>query len=246
MRRDPCYGAGMDAVGVEAANRAGIEVRNIRAGTADVADHAMTLLFAAWRRLPTMISEASSRRWDLEQHPEFRNIPRLGGRTLGIFGAGAIGRAVAVRARALGMRTIATYRRPRAAEPDLPHFGLESLLAESDALILTASLNPTTKEVADQRALADTRPGLVLVNVASAGLIVERDLADALDAGIVAFAAFDVGDPEPPEPGADLLTGRPDVIQTSHTAGVSTETLSSLHRLAAEGIESLPRQGGRL
>lgn len=241
-----CYSAGMDAVDVEAANRAGIAVRNIRAGTADVADHAMTLLLVAWRRLLSMISEANDGRWELEQHPEFQNIPRLGGKTLGIFGAGAIGRAVAVRARAFGMRTIATYRRPQAAAPDLPHVPLESLIAESDALILTASLNQTTKGVINRRVLARARPKLILINVARGGLIVERDLAEALDSGIVAVAALDVRDPEPPDPSVDLLTGRPEVIQTPHTAGVSTEALSSLHRLAAKEIVSLLRQGGRL
>lgn len=241
-----CYSAGMDAVDVEAANRAGIPVTNIRAGTADVADHAMALLLAAWRRLPEMMSEANARRWDLELHPALRTIPRLGGRTLGIFGAGAIGRAVAARARAFDMRTLASYRRPETADPDLPHLPLESLVAESDALVLTASLTPATRGIVDARVLARARPGLVVVNLARGALIVERDLADALDAGIVVAAALDVRDREPPDPADDLLTGRPDVIQTPHMAGVSAEALSSVHRLAAEGIEALLRQGGRL
>lgn len=241
-----CYSAGMDAVDLEAAGRANIAVTNIRAGTADVADHAMTLLLAAWRRLPAMISEAGAGRWDLEQHPEFRAIPRLDGSTLGILGAGPIGRAVAARARAFGLRTIATYRRPEGAEPDLPHVPLGGLVAESDALVLTASLNPSTRGIVDRLLLAGARPGLILVNVSRGALIVERDLADALDAGIVAVAALDVRDPEPPDPDDDVLTGRSDVIQTPHSAGISAEALSSLHRLAAAEIEGLLRQGGRL
>jgi phosphoglycerate dehydrogenase-like enzyme len=241
-----CYSAGMDAVDLEAAERAGIPVTNIRAGTADVADHAMTLLLAAWRRLPAMISEARAGRWDLEQHPEFRSIPRLGGSTLGIFGAGPIGRAVAERARAFGMRTIAAYRRAETAEPDLPHVALDDLVAEADALVLTASLNPSTTGAVDRRLLAKARPGLIVVNVGRGALVVERDLAEALDAGIVAVAALDVRDPEPPDPDDDPLSGRPDVIQTPHSAGVSAEALSSLHRLAAEEIEGLLRDGGRI
>ena len=241
-----CYSAGMDAVDAEAAGRRGIAVTNIRAGTADVADHAMTLLLAAWRRLPAMISEARAARWDLEQHPDFRTIPRLEGSTVGILGAGEIGRAVAARARAFGLRTIATYRRPDAAEPGLPHVPLEELVAASHALVLTASLNPSTQGIVDRRLLAGARPGLIVVNVGRGGLIVERDLAEALDAGIVAAAGLDVRDPEPPDPDDDVLSGRPDVIQTPHLAGVSAEALSSLHRLAAEGIEGLLRAGGRL
>lgn len=241
-----CYSAGMDAVDVEAATRAGIAVDNIRAGTEDVADHAMTLLLAAWRRLSPMIAEAKAGRWDLEQHPEFRNIPRLAGSTLGIFGPGAIGQAVAARARSFGMRTVATYRRPEAAEQDLPHVPLERLAAESHAIVLTASLNETTAGIIDRQFFDSARSGLILVNVGRGGLIVEPDLAAALDAGIVAVAALDVRDPEPPDPELDNLIGRPNVLVTPHTAGVSYEALSSLHRLAAEGIESLLRNGGRL
>ena len=241
-----CYSAGMDAVDVEAANRAGIAVTNIRAGTADVADHAMTLLLAAWRRLPTMIAAADAGRWGLDPTPELRSIPRLEGKTLGIFGAGAIGRAVAIRARAFGMSTIATYRRPEIAEPSLPHVPLEQLFAESSAVVLTASLNPTTEGIIDRRVLAMARPGQILVNVGRGALIVERDLVEALDAGTLRGVALDVRNPEPPDPDNDMLAGRPDVIQTPHAGGVSVEALASLHRLAAEGIESLLRDGRRL
>lgn len=241
-----CYSAGTDAVDVEAATRAGIAVGNIRAGTVDVADHAMTLLLAAWRRLPAMISATTAGRWGLDPNPDLRTIPRLEGKTLGIFGAGAIGRAVATRARAFGMFTVATYRRPEVAETELQHVPLERLLADSHALVLTASLNPSTAGIIDAVALATARPGLVLVNVGRGGLIVERDLAQALDDGIVAVAALDVRDPEPPDPSEDLLGGRPNVIQTPHAGGVSIEALSSLHRLASDGIESLLREGGRL
>jgi phosphoglycerate dehydrogenase-like enzyme len=241
-----CYSAGMDAVDVDAAHRAGIQVTNVRAGTADVADHAFALLLAVWRRLPEMISEAGAGRWDLAQHPQLRQIRRLEGSTLGIFGAGAIGRAVASRGRAFGMRTIATYRRPDAAEAELPHVSLEGLAAESDAIVLTASLNAATKGIIDGSVFTKMKRGVILVNVGRGGLVVEPDLAEALDAGIVAGAGLDVRDPEPPDPANDPLAGRPEVLVTPHLGGLSSEAMSSLHRLAAEGIESLLRQGGRL
>ena len=241
-----CYSAGMDAVDVEAADRAGIIVTNIRAGTADVADHAMTLLLAAWRRLPTMIAAADAERWDIEQTPDLRSIPRLEGKTLGIFGAGAIGRAVAVRARAFGMLTVATYRRPQVADPGLPHVPLEQLFADSNAVVLTASLNSTTEGIIDRRILAEARPGLILVNVGRGALVVEDDLAEALDAGTLGGVALDVRNPEPPVRENDVLAGRRNVIQTPHMAGVSVEALSSLHPLAVEGIVHLLRNGGRL
>ncbi|MDH3250633.1 MAG: hypothetical protein OEQ47_16820 [Acidimicrobiia bacterium] len=241
-----CYSAGMDAVDVEAANRAGIVVTNIRAGTADVADHAMTLLLAAWRRLPLMMAAADAERWDLGQTPELQSIPRLEGKTLGIFGAGAIGRAVAARARGFGMSTIATYRRPEVAEPDLPHVPIEKLFSASSAVVLAASLNPMTEGIIDRRILANARKGLILVNVGRGALVVEDDLAEALDAGTLAAVALDVRNPEPPVPENDVLAGRTNVIQTPHMAGVSVEALSSLHPLAVEGVVQLLRDGGRL
>ena len=241
-----CYSAGMDAVDGEAARAAGIPVTNVRAATADVADHAMTLLLAAWRMLPAMTSAATGPSWDLGEHPQFRAIPRIGGRTMGILGAGAIGREVAARGRAFGMRTIATYRRPEVAEPDLPHVDPDRLFADSDAVVLTAALTPETRGIVDDRLLSKARPGMVLVNVGRGGLIVEQDLADALDRGIVRAAALDVRVSEPPDPDDDPLSGRPDVIQTPHMAGVSSDASADLHRLAAEGILALLRQGGRL
>lgn len=185
-------------------------------------------------------------RWDLDDNSELRTMPRMDDKTLGIFGAGAIGRAVAVRARAFGLSTVATYRRPEAAAQDLPHVPLEQLFADSHAVVLTASLTPTTSGIINEAVLSRSRPGLILVNVGRGGLVVEADLAAALEAGTVGWAALDVRDPEPPDPDDDLLGGHLNVIQTPHVAGVSAEALSSLHRLAAEGIESLLRNGGRL
>lgn len=241
-----CYSAGMDAVDLAAANRKGIPVANVQAGTADVADHAMTLLLAAWRMLPAMSAAAAAGHWDLADHPEFRSIPRLEDSTLGIFGAGAIGRAVADRARGFGVDTIATYRRPEVATPDLPHADVQTLFAKSDAVILTASLTPSSHRVIDRSVLEHAGPGAVLVNVGRGALVVEDDLVWALDTGLLRAAALDVRDPEPPDPAADPLGGRTDVILTPHMAGVSSRSLSNLQQLAADGIEALLRQGGRI
>jgi lactate dehydrogenase-like 2-hydroxyacid dehydrogenase len=236
----------MDAVDLGAAETRGIPVTNIRAGTADVADHATTLLLATWRMLPAMSAAAAAGQWDLAVHPEFRSIPRLGDSTVGIFGAGAIGRAVGDRVRAFGADTIATYRRPELATPELPHVDLAALFAESDAIVLTASLTPSSHRVVDRSILRHAGPGAVLVNVGRGALVVEDDLVWALDEGILRGVGLDVRDREPPDPATDRLGGRRDVIQTPHMAGVSSRALSSLHQLAADGIEALLRQGGRL
>lgn len=238
-----CYSAGTDAVDVEAATNAGIPVRNLHAATGDVADHAMALLLAAWRMLPHMMAEAEAGRWALELHPEYRDIPRLEGSTLGIFGAGHIGRAVASRGRAFGMKTVATYRRPDQATETLPHLPLEELLPTTDAIVLAAALNDSTKGAINESTLALAKRGLVLVNVGRGGLIVETDLHHALESGIVRAAALDVRDPEPPDPATDQLTSHPNVIGTPHTGGVSSEAFISIHKHAAAEIEELLRNG---
>lgn len=242
-----CYSAGKDAVDLTAAEDAGIPVTNVQSGTADVADHAIALLLAAWRMIPAMTAAADSYSWDLSEHPEISSIRRMDGTTLGIFGAGAIGHAVAHRARAFGMRTIGTYRRPETADDDLlPHVAIEDLFAQSDAVVLTASLTPSSTGIINADILSHARPGMVLVNVSRGALVVESDLVAALDDGTIRVAALDVRDPEPPDPETDRLTGRSDVIQTPHWAGVTVDALENLHRLAAEKIIGLLREGRRL
>lgn len=241
-----CYSAGKDAVDLTAAEDAGIPVANVQSGTADVADHAIALLLASWRKIPEMTAAASSYSWDLNAHPRISSIRRLDGKTLGIFGAGAIGHAVAHRARAFGMRTIATYHRPEGADDLLPHVPVEDLFAQADAVVLTASLTPSSTGIINARILSHARPGMVLVNVGRGALVIESDLVAALDDGTIRAAALDVRDPEPPDPATDQLTGRPDVIQTPHWAGVTIDALEDLHRLAAEKTIGLLREGGRL
>jgi len=242
-----CYSAGMDAVDTIAAAERGIPVGNLRAGTAEVADHALALLLAAQRRLITLHAASTAGQWDIDASPEIRTMRRLEGQVLGIVGVGAVGRAVAQRARGFGFTIIATYRQPP-AEPDpaLPHVPLEQLFAEADAIILAASLSESSRGMVDHRVLSLAKPGTILVNVGRGALVVEDDLADALDRGTIGIAALDVRATEPPDPATDRLSGRPEVIQTPHVAGVSIDALADVHRLAAEGIVAMLSDGGRL
>ncbi len=241
-----CYSSGKDQVDAEAAGKAGIAVANVQANTMEVAEHAMALLLALRRRLVLMAAAADSGEWDLRRFPEIWEIPRLHGQTVGIVGAGKVGREVAHRARAFGMRTVAHYhRRPAVADPLLPHLELEDLMAESDNVVLCASLNPDSMKMIDRQTLAVAKPGAVLVNIARGSLVDEEALVAALDSGRLAGAALDVRDPEPPEEG-DPLSGRHNVIQTPHMAGASSGALDDLHRLAAHQILRLLREAGRL
>jgi D-3-phosphoglycerate dehydrogenase len=243
-----CYSIGMDKVDGAAAEARGIPVRNVPGYCSDeVADHALTLLLAAWRRLVPLARRTREGSWNTAQDPDLPAIRRMRGSTLGIVGAGRIGRGVARRARGFGFRTIASdpFVEP-GSDPELDILPLPEVLAQADGLILCAALTSDNRHLIDRAALALVRPGLVLVNVARGGLVDETALAEALADGRVATAALDVRDPEPPHPGADPLAGFDNLVLTPHIAATSQQAVEDLHRMAAEISLELLRDGGRL
>ena len=134
---------------------------------------------------------------------------------------------------------------PAAADPLLPHMELSDLMAESDNVILCASLNADSIRMINHETLSAIKPGAVLINIARGSLVDEEALVDVLDSGRLAGAALDVRDPEPPER-RDSLSGRNNVIQTPHMAGASASALDDLHQLAAKKILHLLKDAGRL
>lgn len=242
-----CYSIGMNQVDGASAAAAGIPVRNVPGYCADeVADHALTLLLAGWRRLIPIVERTATSGWPAAQSSaDVQAIRRIRGKTLGILGAGRIGRKVAERARAFGLRTIAAD--PYATgTADLPILSLEEVLAQADGFICCAALTPESRGVLGAAALAHVKPGLIFVNVARGGLVDEVALAAAIADGRIAVAALDVRDPEPPDAARDVLTGLANVVQTPHIAASSQEAVLDLHREAAETCLELLRAGGRL
>ena len=242
-----CYSAGRDAVDEQAAAAAGIPVASLHPATDDVADHAIALMLGAVRMLVPLSQAAARGDWAYAGHLEIFEMRRLRGAVLGVVGAGRIGRAVARRARAFGMTTIATYHHPPVvSDAELPHHDLAELFGLADVVVLAAALTPESRNLVDAEILATAKPGLVLVNVARGALIDEDALADALDAGTVSAAALDVRVSEPPDPAADRLSGRPNVLQTPHVGGASDGLVADLHRLAAREAIALLEAAGRL
>lgn len=242
-----CYSVGMNAVDVDAAAAAGIRVANVNASTADVADHTVALLLSLQRRLVPMFDATRDGQWDLRSLPEAWEIRRIEGQTLGIIGAGRIGRSVASRAQAFGLVTIAHDKfPPDPPDPRLEMVSLEELMSRSDAIAMCASLDPDSHHLIDDEVLSHTKPGALFVNAARGGLVDEAALARALDDGRIRLAALDVRDPEPPDPENDLLGGRPDVLQTPHMAAMSERTRSDVHHLVAENILAMLREAGRM
>ncbi len=242
-----CYSIGMDKVDGPAANAAGIPVRNVPDYCTDeVSDHAMALLLAAQRRLLPIANATAAGEWPLRDRTQLASIRRLRGQTLGIAGAGRTGRLVARKARGFGFRTIAFD--PFVTDPGDPDIALvafDDFLRQADAIVICAALTPGSPPMISAEALAQVRPGLILVNVARGGHIDETALAEALRDGRVAVAALDVRVTEPP-PEQDPLAGLPNVIQTPHIAATSREASDDLHRLAAQYVLGLLEDAGRI
>lgn len=250
-----CFSVGMDQVDAVAAAEAAIPVTNVPDYCTDeVADHAMTLLLAAMRRLIPLAAETRSGRWTDHETVDTTTIRRLRGQTVGLLGAGRIGQAVAHRAQAFGFRTIATDPGVSALpDSSIDLVPLEELARTSDAVVICAALVPESRRVIGTKFLAQARPGMIVVNVSRGGLIDESALAAALDRGTVAIAALDVRDVEPPVPNSDQLADRPDVILTPHIAGTSVEafedllgkTAAKVHSFIDAADNAAPRSGVR-
>ena len=243
-----CYSIGMDKVDGPAAETAGIPVRNVPDYCTDeVSDHALALLLAAQRRILPFATATAAGSWPNDDRSLTGSLRRLRGQTLGIAGAGRIGRLVAAKARAFGFRTIAYDPFITAAvDPDLPIVDRDELFATSDAIVVCAAYTPGAPPLISREALAAVKPGLIVVNISRGGHIDEHALAEALRDGRVAVAALDVRVTEPPDLADDPLSRLPNVVLTPHIAGSSREAVDDLHRLAAEYVLDMLEAGGRI
>jgi phosphoglycerate dehydrogenase-like enzyme len=182
-----------------------------------IAEHVFALVLAHLRRLREVFTCQEARRW--AQDELVGEV--LAGRTMGIAGLGTIGRHVARRAAAFGMRVWGTKRRPEpveGVERVLPPDGLPAVLREAHVLVLTLPLTPATRGVLGPREVRLLPRGAFVVNVGRGGLVDETALIAALAEGHVAGAGLDVfaDEPLPPE---SPLWGLPGVIVTPHVAG---------------------------
>ncbi len=213
-------GIGVDTIDVEAATARGIAVMNTPAGnTITTAEHTLALMMALARQIPQAHASVTAGKWERGQ---FMGT-ELAGKTLGVVGCGNIGALVAERAQGLGMRVAAhdPYLTAERAEAlGVERLDLDTLLSRADVITLHVPLTDDTRRMIDAAALAKTRPGVLLINCARGGLVVEADLAEALESGQVAGAALDVYENEPPTDSP--LLGMDSVVLTPHL-GASTE-----------------------
>lgn len=233
------YGVGLDNIDVARADALGMVVTRVPDYCVEeVADHTMALLLACARRVVAFDRAVAGGTWDNTSSGDVR---RLRGRTLAVVGYGAIGRAVALRAAAFGLRVVAVTRRPsdRAVGDGVQSTtDLDAALAESDYVSLHVPLDPSTRHLIDERRLRSMRRDAYLVNTARGPLVDETALRRAVDERWIAGAALDVLDGEPA--GADHpLVGVDGIIVTPHAAFYSQESVRQLARTAAQNVAAV-------
>jgi D-3-phosphoglycerate dehydrogenase len=214
-------GIGVDNIDVTAATARGIVVMNTPYGNSiTAAEHTIALLFALCRQIPSADRSTQAGKWEKARYMGVE----LTGKTLGIIGCGNVGALVAERALGLRMRVIAydPFLSPeRARDLGFDKVPLETLLARADFITLHTPLTESTKNMIDAAVIARMKPGVRLVNCARGGLVVEEDLAAALDGGHVAGAAIDVYLKEPAL--QNPLFGRENVVATPHLGAATSE-----------------------
>lgn len=237
------FGTGVDMIDVSAAKQHGVTVTNVPDYCSDeVADHAIAMILAALRDVVTGDRRVRAGLWG----PDFQSPPRaVAGSTLGLVGFGKIGRAVARRGRALGMRILVWSWRlsmPEIAEAGAEPVSLQNLAQLSDVVSLHLPLTSETNGIIDAEFLAQMREGAWLVNTARGALVDERALTEALRSGRICGAALDVIAAEPPDPDWPLLS-IPNVILTPHIAFYSDAAVQRMRRLACEDVVRVVADG---
>lgn len=234
-------GTGVDNVDVEAASRRGILVVNAPgANSVSVAEHAIAMMLALARSMPAADRAMKAARWEKRR---FLGT-ELRGKTLAVVGFGRIGREVAQRARAFGMRLVAYdpfIPREIATAAGAELVSLDEACAAADFITLHLPSTPETHHLFDAARFARCRPGVRLVNTARGDLIDPAALARAIDDGIVAGAGLDVFEVEPP---ADWsLVARPELVATPHIAASTGEAQELVGLETATTVRDYLREG---
>jgi len=195
-----------------------IVVTNTHVHGDTIAEHVLALMLAHTRRLRELFQYQDRREWG---HDVLRAERLLTGRTVGVLGLGTIGRAVARRAAAFGMRVWGTRRHPapvEGVERVLPPSGLDDVLRVSDVLAVTLPLTRETRGLIGARELGLLPRGAFLVNIGRGPIIDEPALIDALRSGRLGGAGLDVFVQEP-LPATSPLWTVPNLIVSPHTSG---------------------------
>ncbi|MGI6778450.1 MAG: D-2-hydroxyacid dehydrogenase [Acetivibrionales bacterium] len=233
---------GYNVVDTAAAKELGIMVTNIPAyGTTAVSQYVFALLLEICHHVWLHNEEVKKGAWTNCQDFCFWNYPliELAGKTLGIIGFGRIGRATAGIAQALGMKVLAydEYQDKELENDMMKYAELDELLAESDVISLHCPLFESTRGIINRDTIAKMKDGVIIINTSRGPLIVEEDLAEALNSGKVYGAAVDVVSSEPVKMDNPLITARNCII-TPHIAWAPKESRQRLMDIAVDNLKA--------
>jgi D-3-phosphoglycerate dehydrogenase len=225
-------GIGVDNVDIPAASRKGIVVMNTPFGNSiTTAEHAITLMLSCARQIPAADASTQAGKWEKSK---FMGV-EITGKYLGIIGAGNIGKIVIERAQGLKMKVLAYdpfLSQEKADEIGVEKVELDDMLARADFITLHVPLTDKTKNIISKEAIAKMKDGVRITNCARGGLVDEDALAEAIKAGKVAGAAFDVFAVEPAT--ASPLFGLPNVVCTPHLGAATSEAQENVALQVAE------------
>lgn len=232
-------GVGVDNINLEAATKRGIIVINAPDGnTITTCEHAFAMMMALARHIPQAYAKTISGTWDRK----FLGV-ELRNKTLGVLGMGRIGSEVAKRAKAFGMDIIGYdpfMTEERAEKLGVKLGSVEDIVRNADFITVHTPLTPETKHMISRPQFEIMKKGMRIINCARGGVIDEGALVEAIDQGIVAGAAFDVFEKEPPEADHPFLNN-PKIIVTPHLGASTVEAQENVAIDVSEQVLNILR-----
>jgi D-3-phosphoglycerate dehydrogenase len=226
------YGAGVDRVDLEAAKAKGIPVCNTPGANAQaVADLAFALALCVARKIPMLDRKTREGQWVRSNGIE------LFGKTLGILGLGAVGRAVARRAKGFSMKILAYdpfINKQYAEEQGIVVSDFDLLIKEADIISLHLPLNEQTRHIINAEVMGRMKRGVILINTARGGLIDEGAADTLLRSGHIGGLGLDAYEEEPP--GRSPLGELDNVVLTPHTASHTAEATANMASMSVENL----------
>jgi D-3-phosphoglycerate dehydrogenase / 2-oxoglutarate reductase len=222
-------GVGLDNIDVKYAQSKGIKVLNTpKASSISVAELAIAHMMGLVRFLPTSNIMMRDKKWPKK---EFSKGIEVTNKTLGIIGYGNIGKEVAKRALGLMMKVVAHDPVAQSADPGVKLVSMDELLKVSDFITLHIPLDKVKGATITKAEFDKMKNGVILINCARGGVVVEKDLLDALNSNKVMYAGIDVFEKEPPTPEEFDLINHPRVSVTPH---IGASTLEAQDRVGVE------------
>lgn len=236
------FATGYNVVDVAAAKEKGIPVCNIPTyGTSAVAQFAIAMLLEICHHVAHHSDAVHAGRWENNADWCFWDYPliELADKTMGIIGFGRIGQATGRLAQALGMNVLAydAHKNPALESDTCKYASLDELLEKSDVIALHCPLFPETQGIINKNTIAKMKDGVIILNNSRGPLIVEQDLADALNSGKVYAAGLDVVSTEPIQGSNPLLKAKNCII-TPHISWAPKESRQRLMDIAVENLKA--------